>query len=130
MRRLGDYLYLKKQHQWYIDELEFVREQKLGLTRILTGMPSGSGRRMDDKWIELMEYTDEIIDFLTKESAEILDELKTVSGAIRALPRRESAVLAARYMRGMAFREILKGLPCSERTMYNIHESGLELIDL
>lgn len=108
-----------------------VQNRKTDLTHVLTGLPSSNVRRRpDENWIDLMDYTDEIIDYLKCTSGDMLERMKQVEQAIDKLPQRERTILTARYIRGLHFNEILKKLPCSERTMYMIHENGLKLLEI
>lgn len=127
---LEDYKYTKLQHEFCLDELQDIEERKRGLTRILTGMPHGTGRNIEDKWIELIEYSDETMDYLRNVDIALRDELIMIEEAVKELPRREQTLVTARYIRGMRFSEILKEMPFSERTMYSIHENALDLIEL
>lgn len=113
-------------------ELEALQERKIGLSsQVLDGLPKGNvAPRIDTKWLDLMDYNDEIIDYLTLIVQDMKEDLEVVVGAVNKLPEREKAVLTARYIRGMSFREIEKIVPCTDRTMYNILRSGLELIEL
>lgn len=129
--RLEQYKYLKLDFEYYVLELERVQNTKIKLTSILTGLPSSNVSKTPDKrWDEVMDYTKELVDYLTDRAKEILIELETFERAIDRLPIRERTVLTGRYIAGLQFKEILKKFPMSEKSMYLVHKHGLELIDM
>lgn len=101
----------------------------MGLTKLLSDLPKGSGvGRLDDKWIELMDYTDEIIEYLGEMSHDMEVSLGNIREVIDGLPARERMIIVGRHVRGLPFRDILKELHCSERNMYQLYRDALEMI--
>lgn len=101
------------------------------LTKILTGMPSGNiPKKLDDKWAELMDYTDEIANYLKGVLEDLKRDLELIREAIVDLPRREQTIIIARYISGKSFHDIQKKMQCSERQMYYIHESALKHLQI
>lgn len=128
---LEGYRLEKLQYDYYLGELQEQQERKLGLTKLLTGMPSSNvGKRQDQRWIEIMEYEDEIIDYLTLTTENILHAIQEIDQAISELPQRERTIITARYIKGKSFMDIHKEFPWSERTMYQVHDNALELLPL
>lgn len=94
-------------------------------------MPSSNvHKRPDDEWDDILDYMDEIHEYLSDKAHYRLKELEAFEFAIDNLPIRERTVLTARYIAGMEFSEILKKVPISERSLYLAHRKGLELIDM
>lgn len=130
-RRLSEYSYIKLDYDYHVAELERIQASKVRLTSVLTGLPTGNvHKRPDDRWDEIIFETDELISYLTDRTNELLNELETLERAIDKLPPRERSIMTARYIAGMKFSEIIKKFPVSERSMYDIHQSGLEMIDM
>lgn len=128
---LKEYVYLKQNYQYYINELQEIQQEKLGLTRVLTGMPSSNvTKNMDDVWIDLIDYTDDIIEYLKGILLDRKTRLTEITEAVEQLDERERTVITARYIRGMSFRDILKDLPVSEKTMYNLHQRALQHLEM
>ncbi len=101
------------------------------LTKVLTGQPSGNvSKKPEDRWTDLMDYTDEIQEFLENTIRRKLHELELIETAVSDLRPREQAILTARYILGLEFSEILRKFPVSERTMYRIHHDAIEHLNM
>lgn len=128
---LEDYKYTKDQYDYYLEELERIKLDKVVLTKILTGMPSGNiPKRLDDKWVDLMEYSEEIADYLSGVLEDLKADLELIREAIKDLPRREQAIVVARYISGKSFHDIQKKMNCTDRTMFYVHESALKHLQI
>ena len=111
-------------------ELKRTLEYKTALTHVIDGLPSGNLRKQpEDKWISLMKYEDEIIEYLKVQIKRQLNELKKFEKIINNLPAREKSVIRGRYIANMQFKEIAKMLPLSERTIYHAHKNGVAELD-
>lgn len=111
--------------------MERIKSQKTVLTKVLTGQPSGNiSKKPEERWSDLMDYTDEIQEFLENTIKRKLQELESIEQAINDLRPREQAILTARYILGLEFNEILRKFPVSERSLYRIHHEAIEHINM
>lgn len=112
-------------------ELKRVYEYKTALTHFMDGQPTGNlKKKPEDKWVDLMEYIDEIIEYLGKQVKNMKEELIKFESVVNKLPARERTVIRARYIAGVSFKEIEKKLPLSERTIYHAHRNGIAQLDM
>lgn len=131
IERLKEYQYIKCDIEYYTLELQKTIEYKTTISHVLDGLPSGNIRKKpEDKWIDLMEYTDEIIEYLTKQIKNLKEELIELETIVDKLPARERSVIKGRYIAGMSFREIAKKLPLSDSSIYRAHNRGILLLEL
>lgn len=125
------YTYIKNDLDYYYQELVRVQDYKSAISHVLDGLPSGNVRkRPEEKWADLMDYTDEIIEYLGKQMGSLKRELEVLDSAIKKLPAREAAVLTARYITGRQFKDIAKDMPLSDRTIYHAHRNGVAEIEI
>lgn len=130
VERLKEYQYIKCDLEFYREELERTIEYKTTLTHVMDGLPSGNLRKQpEDKWLKLMEYEDEIIEYLAKQIQRQLKELKKFERVINNLPARERSVIRGRYIANKQFKEIAKMLPLSDRMIYHAHKNGVAELD-
>lgn len=124
-------MYLKEDLRTWTTELERVEEYKTSLQHFLTGLPSSNVRkRTDDKWIELIDYSDNLVEYVVNRITTIQRELEIFENTINDLPQREQTVLRSRYLIGLQWKDIIKNLPLSERAVFNAHSSGISKLNM
>lgn len=94
-------------------------------------MPSGNLRkRPEDKWIELLDYIDDLSKYLTNRVFTVQQELAVLNRTIDALPAREQTIIRKRYILGMEWNKIIEDVPLSERSVYNAHNNAIKLLNM
>lgn len=125
LRRYG---VCQKEFQAYTEEIEVIEASTRKLTRLLTGMPTGNLiSKPEDRWADMLNYRDEIIDYLTLVAGDQVKILEQVTEAIENLQNGiQQWILTQRYIQGKSFTEIAETSGYSERAVFKIHRQALE----
>lgn len=125
---LNEYYWINKEIEYYFWEIERLESQNYKLTKILTGMPGSKDfARPEDRWVETLEDTEEIIRYLMHLIADRNNALLIRETSIEQLRSNEHRlVLNLRYFKRYGWDKISKELGYSERTVYRLHKKALE----
>lgn len=111
------------------DEIEELETQKSRMISVLSFTPKGHNGSTDDRWIKVIEKTDEIKAEIYEIYLKALDELEEITKAIDLLDDvTERAILYSRYIRNRSWNEIINADPLaySERSYFYKHNKALD----
>lgn len=127
--RLEKYRMLKLKEQSIREELEYVEESKVKLTKLLTFTPRAGGGNIADKWVDAIEKTEILRKELLQTHTEVLEELINIQNMINLLEDQdEQCVLYLRYVNCLQWTEIENSeqIHYTQRQLYNIRNRAIK----